>query len=162
MGVLGVSLAGASSGLSCTIPQARATVAPGLTNVPTAVKITLKLPLKACKGTPGVTSGTMKGTILPSSKLTCASIANVGTMKIATTIKWSNGKTSTWSGTATAKAATGKVTSVITGAVTNGLFAKQLVSTTVAVSLDPTGGSCTTAMPMKSLIVKGTKPFVIR
>jgi len=30
-----------------------------------------------------------------------------------------------------------------------------------AVSLDPTGGSCTQANPMKRLIVKGTKPFVL-
>ena len=130
--------------------------------MPTANKITLKLPLKACKGTAEVASGTLKGTVVPDSKLTCVSIANAGTMKITSTIKWSNAKTSTWSGTATVKVASGKVTSVITGAVTNGLFAKQLVSATVVVSLDPTGGSCTKAMPMKSLIVKGTKPFVIR
>jgi hypothetical protein len=162
VGALGVSPAGALSGLSCTIPLARATVAPGLSNVPTANKITLKLPLKACKGTPGITNGTLKGTIVPSTKLTCASVANAGTGKITATIKWNNAKTSTWSGSATAKVVSGKVTSVIAGAVTSGLFAKQLVSTTVAVSLDPTGGSCTTEMPMKSLIVKGTKPFVIR
>jgi len=45
--------------------------------------------------------------------------------------------------------------------MTKGLFSKQLVSTTVSVSLDPTGGSCTQANPMKRLIVKGTKPFVL-
>jgi hypothetical protein len=83
-------------------------------------------------------------------------------MKISSTIKWNNAKTSTWSGTATVKVASGKVTSVITGAIASGLFVKQLVSTTVVVSLDPTGGSCTQANPMKSLIVKGIKPFVIR
>jgi hypothetical protein len=148
--------------LSCTVAQSRATVAPGLTNVPTANKITLKLPLKACKGAPGVSSGTMKATLVPDSKLTCASIATSGTMKITSTITWSNGKTSNWAGTATVKVAGGKITSVISGAVTKGLFSKQLVSTTVSVSLDPTGGSCTKAKPMKRLIVKGTKPFVVK
>jgi hypothetical protein len=83
-------------------------------------------------------------------------------MKVTSTIKWSNAKTSTWSGNATVKVANGKITSVITGAVATGLFVKQLVSTTLSVSLDPAGGSCTKANPMKSLIVKGTKPFVIR
>ena len=76
-------------------------------------------------------------------------------------IKWSNAKTSAWTGTATMKVAGGKITSVIAGAMTKGIFSKQLVSTTVSVSLDPTGGSCTKANPMKRLIVEGIKPFVV-
>jgi len=161
IGVSSVAPAGAASGLSCTIPQVVVAVSPGLSNVPTANTIAFKLPLKACKGTPGVTSGTAKGTIVSAKKGTCASLATAGPLKVTATVKWSNAKTSTWTGTATMKVAGGKITSVITGAVTKGLFSKQLVSTTVSVSLDPTAGSCTKAMPMKRLIVKGTKPFVL-
>jgi hypothetical protein len=161
IGALGVAEVGAVSGLSCTIPQVKVAVSPGLSNIPTANTIAFKVPLKACKGTPGVTSGTAKGTIVSAKKGTCASLPTAGPFKVTATVKWSNAKTSTWTGTATMKVAGGKITSVIAGAVTKGLFSKQLVSTTVSVSLDPTGGSCTQANPMKRLIVKGTKPFVL-
>jgi len=161
IGVLGVAPVGAASGLSCTIPEVKVAVSPGLTNVPTVNTIAFKVPLKSCKGTPGITSGTAKGTLISAKKGTCASLANAGPLKIIATVKWSNAQTSGWTGTATMKVAGGKITSVIAGAMTKGLFSKQRVSATVSVSLDPTGGSCTKANPMKRLIVKGTKPFVL-
>jgi len=161
IGAFAVAPVGAASGLSCTIPQVKVAVSPGLSNVPTANTIAFQLPLKVCKGTPGVLSGMAKGTIVSAKKGTCASLPTAGPLKVTATVKWSNAKTSAWAGTATMKVAGGKITSVIAGAVTKGLFSKQLVSATVSVSLDPTGGSCTTANPMKRLIVKGTKPFVL-
>jgi len=158
---MGVAPVGAASGLRCTIPQVKVALSPGLSNVPTANTIAFKLPLKRCNGTPGVTGGTAKGTMVSAKKGTCASLANAGPLKVTATIRWSNAKTSAWTGTATMKVAGGKITSVIAGAMTKGIFSKQLVSTTVSVSLDPTSGSCTKANPMKRLIVEGIKPFVV-
>jgi hypothetical protein len=156
VGVLASGPAGAATGTSCKSVSGSVTVTPGLTDKPLAQVITFNLPVKGCTGG-GVTSGTVKGTDKVTKPGTCGTLGAPGpAQKITGTITWNTKKTSTFSASTTTKG----LTFTITGTVTAGLFQGTKVSEAGKYAL-PSGAICTTAHPLKTLTVTGTKPFVI-
>jgi hypothetical protein len=156
LGVLAAGPAGAATGTTCKPATGNVTVAPGLSTVAKAQTITFNLPVTGCVGG-GVTGGTVKGVDKVAKPGTCATLGAPGpAQKIAGTITWNTKKTSTFSASTTTKG----LTFTITGTVTAGLFKGTKVSESGAYSL-PKGKVCTVANPLKTLSVKGSKPFII-
>jgi len=156
MGVLAAGPAGAATGTSCKSVAGSVTVAPGLTDKLLPQVITFNLPVKGCTGG-GVKSGTVKGTDKVTKPGDCKTLGTPGPpQKITGTITWNTKATSTFSASTTTKG----LTFTITGSVTAGLFKGTKVSEAGTYHL-PSGAICTTAHPLKTLTVTGTKPFVI-
>jgi hypothetical protein len=155
----------ASAGTTCAAPNGKLSITPGLSTTPAIQTINISLPVTGCKGG-GVTGGTSKGTSKGTTKQTCATYfsaaASTGT-KTAVTISWTPKSMGTSTFTATTKSVPGKsaLTASLSGKITKGLFLGKTVTTTVVVSF-PSGLGCKPTAPVKTILIKGTKPLVIK
>jgi hypothetical protein len=157
VGIAAAAPAGAAGGTTCKPPSGKITVTPGYGTTAKAQTIVFSIPFTGCKGG-GVTSGNAKGT-LKEPPGTCSSFgATLLAAKVATTITWNTKATSTLSLTSSTKG--GAFT--LSGTVTKGLFLKLKVTFAGTAALDTSHGPCSTKNPLKVIVLKGTKPFVIK
>jgi hypothetical protein len=158
VGVLAASPASAAGGTSCSKQTGNATIKPGLGTTKKDQTITATTSISGCTG--AVKSGTGTATIKVK-KGDCGGLAKTGTtMPISETIKWNKGPTSKFTGTSKTGPKVGQAT--ITGKITSGQFNGLKVSTIIAFTPAPGGGSCTNASPLKKLTIKGVKPFAVK
>jgi hypothetical protein len=159
IGVLTAGPAAAAGGTSCKTQTGTATITPGLGTTKKDQVIKATTAIGGCVGG-GVTKGTGTATVKVKQS-NCAGLATTGQkMALAETIKWSNGKTSTLTGTSTTGPKVGQATIALK--ITKGLFVGKKATTVIQFAPAKGGGSCTDASPLKKLTIKGVKPFVIK
>jgi hypothetical protein len=151
--------AGAATLLTCSPPSGSVSFSPGLTSKPAIQTTTFNLPIKGCKGTKGVTSGTSKGSSKGTKAQTCLTFAAAGNTSTTVTITWNNKKTSSAKlATKIVKGAPNVITATVSGKITKGLFVGKTLKTTVKVTIP--AGACTTKA-LKSAKLTGLKPVTI-
>jgi hypothetical protein len=160
-GGLSIAPAGAATVQTCKKVTGSATLTPGLGATPKTQTVTAKanatgcLPLKATGGS-GVFSATSK---VPNGS--CGSLAKGGTsLKLASTIKWKNGKTSKLALVAKTGTGSNVFVATITGKVSSGLFVGKKVKLTIKIK-PKAGENCTPAHPVKHITFTNPKPLVI-
>jgi len=147
--------ASAAAGTTCAKPTGSITISPGLTTTLTPQTISIALPIKGCVGG-GVTAGTSKGSI-KTPPIDLSNLASGKPLTLNATITWNNKQTTTFSASAAAKVGAGnKISALVKGKVTKGLFVGGTVSVNVAVKLGPLVHNA-----VKNLIITGTTAFVI-
>ena len=160
IGVLAARPASAATVLTCAKPSGKVTFVPGLGSTPKIQTTNFTLPVTACKGTPGVTSGTSKGSAKGTKPQNCTTFAQAGKTITNVTITWNNKKTSVAKLTTTVTAAASGITATVVGKVTKGLFLNKTVKTKVKVTLQK-GAICTDAHPLKTATLTGIAPLTI-
>jgi hypothetical protein len=159
VGVLAAQPAGAAAIVTCAKPSGFVTFSPGLGTTPKIQTTSFSLPVKSCKGTGGVTSGTSAGKTKGTKPSSCAGLAT-GATKTNVTITWNNKKTSSSTlSTSIVKGAPGVITASVTGKITKGLFLGKTIKTKVQVKL--ASGKCTDASPLKKATLTGLAPLTI-
>src|SRR4051812_6205490 len=148
--------AGAAAVLTCAKPSGTVTFTPGITTTPKIQTTTFKLPIKSCKGTPGITGGTSNGKTVGKTKTNCANFGAAPTQATKVTITWSNKKTSTASlATKIVPGAPGKLTASVSGKISVGQFKGKTIKTKVTVTLK---GKCTATTAIKQAVLTGAAP----
>ncbi len=157
---LSIAPAGAATVQTCKTVKGSATLTPGLTTAPKNQTVTAKGNATGCS--PAAPTGG-SGVLTATAKIangSCQGLVKGGqTIKLPSTIKWKNGKTSKLS--LTAKTGTGSAATVatITGKVSSGLFVGKSVKLTIKITQGK-GENCTT-VPVKHITFVNTKPLVI-
>jgi hypothetical protein len=156
--VIAAAPAGAAAIVTCAKPSGSVTFTPGLSATPKVQTTTFNLPVKGCKGTGGVKSGTSKGKTVGKTKDTCTTFAKAGATTTTVTITWDTKQTST--AKLATKTAAGKngLTATVTGKISAGLFKGKTIKTKVAVTLK---GACSNASPLKKAVLTGLAPLTI-
>jgi hypothetical protein len=159
LSIISIAPAGAASYQTCKTLKGTATLTPGLSTVPKTQTVTAKANATGCapaSKTGGSGVLTSKASIPNGS---CQGLATGGqTIKLASTMKWKNGKSSKLALTAKTGSGSTATVATITGKVTSGLFVGKKVKTTITFTVK-SGENCTT-VPVKHLTIKNTKPLV--
>ncbi|WIE70310.1 hypothetical protein [Curtobacterium sp. MCLR17_054] len=161
-GTLGVSTTASAAPLttvSCTIGQEHQTYSPGLTLTPAIQQSTTTSQYGPCVGLGDSTGGSAK---IDSSKPTQKPISCLSLLQTASgqyTIKWANGKTSTWQWNLMVNQASSGFTRVQSGKITSGLFAGSTatrISTGTGNDLNQILGCATGGAPVTSATYAST------
>ena len=164
---LGASLIGmvpsgaAAPSQKCTKLAGSVTLTPGISTVPKTQTGTAKATLSGCApaaktGGSGVLTSKLK---IPNGS--CQGLAKGNqTLKLVSTVKWKNGKTSTITLIAKTGSGSTALTANISGTISKGLFIKHKVTTQIKVATGK-GENCTPAHPVKHITFKNSKPFII-
>jgi hypothetical protein len=159
VGVAMAKPAGAAPIVTCAKPSGAVTFTPGLSDVPKVQTTKFNLPVKNCKGTGGVKSGTSTGSTKGTTKETCLTFgSNPSGVKTKVTIKWNTGKSSVATLSTVVKPATGGLTATVSGKISTGEFKGKTIKTKVKVTLK---GKCSTASPLKKAVLTGLAPLTI-
>jgi hypothetical protein len=159
IGVLTANPASAATVLTCAKPSGTVTFTPGISPTPRIQTTTFRLPVTACHGTAGYTSGTSAGKTVGKTKTNCANFGQAATQKTPVTITWNNGKKSVASlGTTIVPGAPGSLTASVSGKISSGAFLGKTIKTKVTVTLK---GNCTAAKPITQAVLKGVAPLTI-
>jgi hypothetical protein len=151
--------AGAATVLTCAKPSGSVSFSPGITPTAKIQTTTFSLPVKSCKGTKGITSGTSKGKTVGKTKTNCANFSKAATQKTTVTITWNNKKKSTASlATKIVPGKPGSITASVSGKISTGQFKGKTIRTKVTVTLK---GKCTAAKPIKQAVLTGAAPLTI-
>jgi hypothetical protein len=151
--------AGAATVLTCAKPSGAVTFTPGITKTAKIQTTTFKLPVKGCKGTKGVTSGTSNGKTVGKTKTNCDNFGAAATQSTKVTITWNNKKTSTASlATKIVPGKPGALTASVSGRISAGLFKGKTIKTKVTVALK---GKCTATTAIKQAVLTGAAPLTI-
>jgi hypothetical protein len=152
--VLAAAPAGAAAIVTCAKPSGSVTFSPGLGATKKLQTTTFNLPIKGCKGTGGVTSGTSKGSAKGTTPQSCGTFAAAGKTVTKVTITWNTKATSSATLT-TLVSVSGKtgITATVSGKISKGLFLGKTLKTKVKVTIP--SGVCTDAKPLKKATLTG-------
>jgi hypothetical protein len=159
VGVAVAKPAGAAPIVTCAKPSGAVTFVPGLGTTKKIQTTKFNLPVKNCKGTGGVKSGTSTGSTKGTKPENCATFgSNPSGVKTKVTIKWNTGKSSVATLSTVVKPAPGGLTATVSGKITTGEFKGKTIKTKVKVTLK---GACSDANPLKKAVLTGLAPLTI-